>query len=65
MTPEKKLITVNGPVVESSQFQSGSTGIIYSVSLSNGLVVTSPEQFEALNHVSHKPKRTGKEAREE
>lgn len=46
MTPDRKLITVNGPVVDLKYLHTATTGIIYSVSMANGMVVTSPERFE-------------------
>lgn len=44
---DRKLITVvDGPTVNGRQLHTATTGIIYSVSLANGMIVTSPETFE-------------------
>lgn len=56
MKNDDTIITVNGPVIEGHMLQPQQTGVIYSVSLSNGMVVTSPEEFEALTDaLAHKP----------
>lgn len=39
------LITINGPVVDAEFFYSPSSRLIYSISLMNGMVITSPEKF--------------------
>jgi hypothetical protein len=58
MTDEIKIVTVNGPIIEGYMLQSPLGSVIYSVSLSNGIIVTSPEGFEAVcQTVSHKPAR--------
>jgi hypothetical protein len=45
-SPDKQLITVvDGPTVDGNRLHSATTGIIYSVILANGMVVTSPERF--------------------
>jgi hypothetical protein len=56
MKDENPIITVDGPVIEGYLSLPHASGVIYSVSLSNGMVVTSPEGFEVItNMVNHKP----------
>lgn len=55
MRDNNLIITVNGPVIEGHLLQSQTSGVIYSVSLSNGMIVTSPEGFEAVvNAIGHR-----------
>ena len=46
---DTNVLTINGPIVGADRL--GSSGIIYSISLANGMVVTSPEGFDFLNRV--------------
>ncbi len=48
-TPENKLITVNGPVVKYSRSGEVQSQIVYSISLSNGMVITSPDRFAGID----------------
>ena len=55
MRDDNLIVTVNGPVIEGHMLQPQASGVIYSVSLANGMVVTSPETFEAVtNVIGHK-----------
>lgn len=54
MKENTQITTINGPVIEGYMLQPQTSGVIYSVSLANGMVVTSPEGFEVVtNGVNH------------
>jgi hypothetical protein len=56
MTDEIKIVTVDKPVIEDYTLQFPLSNIIYSVTLPNGVIATSPEGFETVcQTVSHKP----------
>jgi hypothetical protein len=45
MNRENEIILINGPLAEGELLHSPSNSVIYSVTLANGMVVTSPEGF--------------------
>jgi len=62
MRADTLIVPINGPVIEADMLQPQASGVIYSVSLSNGMVVTSPETFEAVtNIIGHKCSRHEKQ----
>lgn len=63
MPSQEEIIAVNAPTVEyyqDDQFSRSSyaVGIVYSVYLANGMVVTSPQTFERLNDAKQTTPRT-------
>ena len=53
MSSQEDLITLDGPIAglpypDQLEWSAYPTGIIYSIQLSNGMVITSPENFRRL-----------------
>jgi len=57
MPNQEEIIAVNAPTVEyyqdSKSWSSYPLGIVYSIYLANGMVVTSPKTFERFSETKH------------